>query len=48
MKDLKYQGNRYVVQKITPRDVYDISTWLEMDKNSDLHEEEAFQEEDKY
>ena len=46
MKDLKYRGNWYVIQKITPKDIYDIPTQLEMDENSDLNEEEAFQEEE--
>ena len=31
--------------KIISRDVYDIPTQLEIDKNLDLHEEKAFQQE---
>ena len=46
MKDLKYRGNWYVVQKITPRDIYDIPIWLEMDEILDLNEEKAFQQEE--
>ena len=46
MKNLKYHGNWHVVQKIISRDVYNIPTQLEMDKNLDLHEEEAFQMEE--
>ena len=46
MKDLKYRDNWHVVQKITPRGIYDIPTRLEMDENSDLHKEEAFQQEE--
>ena len=46
MNDLKYQGNWHIIQKIIFRDVYDIPTRLEMDENSDLHEEEALQEEE--
>ena len=43
LKDPKYRGDWYVVQKIIPRGVYDIPTRVEMDENSDLQEEEAFQ-----
>ena len=46
MKNLKYQDNWHAVQKIISRDVYNIPTQLEMDKNLDLHEEEAFQMEE--
>jgi Domain of unknown function (DUF4216) len=43
LKDPKYRGDWHVVQKIIPRGVYDIPTRAEMDENSDIQEEEAFQ-----
>ena len=46
LKDLKYRDNWHGVQKITSRGVYDIPTRLEMNENLDLHEEEAFQQEE--
>ena len=36
----------HVLQKITPRGVYDIPTQLEMNEILDLHEEETFQQEE--
>lgn len=46
LKDPKYRGDWHVVQKIIPRGVYDIPTRLDMDEDSDQHEEDAFQEEE--
>ena len=36
----KYRGDWHIVQRIISRSIYDLATWLEMDKNSDLYKEE--------
>ena len=46
MKDPKFRGDWHVVQRIILRGIQDIPTRLEMHENSDLHEKEAFQDEE--